>query len=136
MCLRKRHCQYTLVCSCMLHAKTRSRELVQDLFKLGLSISYDRVLSISTNIGNSVCHQYEQDGVICPANICKGLFTTAAVDNINHNPSLTTAHEYFMVQVFRCFNHFLRNIPVLIERDTVVRQRFPTDKTTECPNLI
>ena len=36
----------------MVHSKTRKRELVDILFSLGLSISYDRVLSISTELGN------------------------------------------------------------------------------------
>jgi hypothetical protein len=32
-----------------------------------------------------------EDGVVCPAILQKGLFTTSAVDNIDHNPSATTA---------------------------------------------
>ena len=37
-----------------VHAQTRKRELVDTLLKLGISISYDRVLGISTEIGNCV----------------------------------------------------------------------------------
>lgn len=36
----------------MLHAHTRERELVDKLAHLGLSISYDRVFQISTQMGN------------------------------------------------------------------------------------
>ena len=79
----------------VVHAKTRSRDLVEKLHELGLSISYDRVLAISTELGNSVCHQYHQEDVVCPPSLRKGLFTTAAVDNIDHNPSSTTAHDSF-----------------------------------------
>ena len=79
VCLVKLHCQHTLVCPCMLRLAVG---FVQDLFKLGLSISHDRVLSVSTDSGNNVCHQYEQDGIVCPANMHKGLFTATAVDNI------------------------------------------------------
>ena len=32
-----------------------------------------------------------EDGVVCPAILQKGLFTTSAVDNIDHNHSATTA---------------------------------------------
>jgi len=39
----------------MLHAQTRKRDLVDKLFNLGLSISYDRVLCLPTEMGNSVC---------------------------------------------------------------------------------
>jgi hypothetical protein len=34
---------------------------------------------------------HTKDGVVCPAILQKGLFTTSAVDNIDHNPSPTTA---------------------------------------------
>lgn len=46
-----------------VHAKTRSRELVETLHHLGMSISYDRVLAISTDIGNEVCRRYNDEGL-------------------------------------------------------------------------
>ena len=36
-----------------------------------------------------------EDGVVCPAILQKGLFTTSAVDNIDHNPFATTATTSF-----------------------------------------
>ena len=57
----------------LLYAKTRKRQLIDALFQHGICISYDRVLEISTQL------------------LQKGLFTTSAVDNIDHNPSATTA---------------------------------------------
>ena len=59
--------------------------------ELGLSISYNRVLALSTVMGNSVCTQYETDQVVCPPSLKKNVFTTSALDNIDHNPSSTTA---------------------------------------------
>jgi hypothetical protein len=47
------------------------------------------VLEISTQLGESVLSQFMQDGVVCPAILQKGLFTTSAVDTIDHNPSAT-----------------------------------------------
>ena len=78
-----------------LHAKTRKRDLVDTLFSLGLSISYDRVLEISTAMNNRVCELYMSDNVVCPPNLREGLFCTAAVDNIDHNPSSTTSTDSF-----------------------------------------
>ena len=52
-------------------------------------------MSISTQISNSVLERYERDGVVCPPKLRKGLFTTAAVDNIDHNPSSTTSQGSF-----------------------------------------
>ncbi|KAG0715633.1 hypothetical protein GWK47_011480 [Chionoecetes opilio] len=70
-------------------------DLIEMLFDLGLSISYDRVMAISTSMGNRVCEQYHRDEVVCPPNLREGLFTTAAVDNIDHNPSSTTSTDSF-----------------------------------------
>ena len=79
----------------MLHAKTRKRGLVDKLFSLGLSISYDRVLRLSAQMGNSVCQLYRIEQVVCPPTLRSNVFTTAAVDNIDHNPSATTAKNSF-----------------------------------------
>ena len=75
----------------ILHASTRKRELIDMLHKLGLSISYDRVLQISAELAYTICTLYEEEGVVCPPNLKKHVLTTAAVDNIDHNPSSTTA---------------------------------------------
>ncbi|KAJ7384068.1 hypothetical protein OS493_024082 [Desmophyllum pertusum] len=62
---------------------------------MGLSVSYERVMSISTDAANSVCSRFEQDGVVCPPKLRGNLFTTGALDNIDHNPSATTAKDSF-----------------------------------------
>ena len=56
---------------------------------------YDRVLWLSTDMGNTVCNMYELENVVCSPTMRVNLFTTAAVDNINHNPSFTTAKHSF-----------------------------------------
>ena len=73
----------------LMHTKTRKRDLVDTLFHLDLSVSYDRVLSISTDLGDSICRFFQQEGAVCPPELKSGLFTTGAVDNIDHNPSST-----------------------------------------------
>ena len=65
------------------------------VYNLGISVSYDRVLSISTQLGSEVCHRYHEHKAVCPPNLCLDLFTTAAVDNIDHIPSSTTAKDSF-----------------------------------------
>ena len=44
-----------------LHAHTRKRELIDNLCSIGIRISYDRVLWLSTDMGNIVCKMYELD---------------------------------------------------------------------------
>ena len=49
----------------MLHTKTRKSDLVDTHFNLGLCISYDQVLKISTELGDKICY-YEQEKAVCP----------------------------------------------------------------------
>ena len=88
----------------MIHAETRKRTLVDKLYNLGLSISNDRVLELSTDMGNSVCAHFESEGVVCPPKLLK-VFTTAAVDNIDHNPSSVTAQGAFHGTGISLFQH-------------------------------
>lgn len=102
----------------MLHAGTRKRDLVDKLHKLGLSISYDRVLQISTDLANTVCRLYEEEGVVCPPNLKRHVFTTAAVDNIDHNPSSTTASDSFHGTAVSLTNHLSDTCPG-VDRDVI-----------------
>ena len=89
----------------LIHSKTRKKELVDALFELGLCISYDRVMSISTSLGNNLCHQFEMEKTVCPPKLKGNLFTTAAIDNIDHNPSSTTAQDSFHGTGISLFQH-------------------------------
>ena len=94
------------------------------LHELGLSISYDRVLTISTDLGNSICRQCHQDDVVCPPSLRKGLFTSSAVDNIDHNPSSTTAHDSFHGTGVSLFQQPTAQVP------GVCRNRVSLDQAT------
>lgn len=73
----------------------RKAEVIGKLHKLGLSISYDRVCQLTTNICNSVCDTYYENGIVCPPHLKKNEFVTAAMDNIDHNLSSTTSKDSF-----------------------------------------
>ena len=81
--------------SMLIHAKTRKRELIDTLFNLGLCVSYDRLMNISTDLGNTVCKRYHSEQVVCPPQLKSGVFTCGAVDNIDHNPSAMMAKDAF-----------------------------------------
>lgn len=93
--IRARECPLPIYTAMKIHGATRDKSLVDSFYKLGMCISYDRLLSISTEITNSVIGRYESEGVVCPSKLRQGLFTTAAVDNIDHNPSSTSSHDSF-----------------------------------------
>jgi hypothetical protein len=78
-----------------LHATTRKRELVDTFHKMGLCISYGRLLSLSADVVNAVLATYEASGLVCPPKLIKNVFLTGQVDNIDHNPSSTTAKSSF-----------------------------------------
>ena len=86
-------------------AKTRKRELIDKLHENGISISYDRVLEISGQLGETVVKQYVEDDVVCPPILRKGLFTTSALDNIDHNPTATTSSTSFHGTSISLFQH-------------------------------
>ena len=117
------------------HAKTRSRKLVDNLYDLGLSVSYDRVMSISTNLGNGVCRRFEEEQVVCPTNLRKGLFTTAAIDNIDHNPSSTTASDSFHGTGISLFQHVSTNCPGIDLQIVAIEQSLPTITTKKISQL-
>jgi len=107
----------------LIHGQTRKRELVETLFHLGVSISYDRVLDISTNMATAAATQYEKDGVVCPLILRRHLFTTAAIDNIDHNPTSTTAHTSFHGTGISLFQNRAT------ESDGTERERTPTENS-------
>ena len=85
--------------------KPVKRTLVDTLFDLGLCISYQQVLDISTELGNKICYHYEAEQAVCPPKLKSHLFTTAAVDNIDHNPSSVSAQDSFHGTGISLFQH-------------------------------
>jgi hypothetical protein len=77
----------------ILHAETRKRDLVDKLFYLGLCISYDRLQHISTGLANNITECFDVTSGACPNSLLKGLFTTAAVNNVDHNPGSSNASD-------------------------------------------
>ena len=63
---------------------------------MGLSVSYDRILQFDNKLATSVCALTKEIGLVCPVHLCHGLFITGALDNLDHNPSSTTAKGSFV----------------------------------------
>jgi len=88
---RERETPLPIYIGLKIYAETRNRGLIDTMNKVWLSISYDRVMSVST----FVCIRFEHDGVVCPPKLRKHFFTTGALDNMDDNPSATTAKDSF-----------------------------------------
>ena len=78
-----------------IHTLTRSKNIVNILFRLGISVSSDCILELENALANAVCKRFEEEGVVCLTNLRKGLFTVGALDNIDHNPSSTISQDSF-----------------------------------------
>eukprot|EP00794_Sanderia_malayensis_P016479 gene16479-18117_t len=52
-------------------------------------------LKVSADLGNLLSAEFEATGIVCPLSLRKDIFTTMAVDNIDHNPSSATAADSF-----------------------------------------
>ena len=78
-----------------IHTQTRSKKILNCLHILSISISYKRVIEVENSLGSSICKRFEDEGIVCPSQLRKGLFTVGALDNIDHNLSSTTAQGSF-----------------------------------------
>ena len=78
-----------------IHSQTRSKKLLNHLHRLGIIISYNRVIELENCLASSVRTRFEQGGVVCPSQLWEDLFTVGAFDNIDHNLSSTTAQGSF-----------------------------------------
>ena len=70
-------------------------EILLIRFLVWVCVFYDHLLRLTSDISNRVCEQFTVDGIVCPPKLRSKLFTTAAVDNIDYNPSSATAKTSF-----------------------------------------
>ena len=89
-----------------MHVKTRRNTLVEILCALGLSVSYDSVLRLSSHLANAVCVRYEENGTACPPNLRGQVFTTCCHGQHRPRPLVHNSNRMFksMAQVFLSFN--------------------------------
>ena len=58
-------------------------------------MSYDRLMEIKDWLATAVSKRFKEDGCVSLACLKKGLFSVEALDNLDHNPSSTTATSSF-----------------------------------------
>ena len=75
------------------------------LYEHGLAISYARVLEISAQLGEAAVSKYVEDELVCPTFLRRRLFITAAMDNIDDNPTAKTAATSFHGTSTTVFQH-------------------------------
>ena len=118
----------------LLHAKTRKCGLIDKLYDLGMSVSYDRVLAISTAMGNTVSARFEEEYVVCPPRLRFSLFTTSAVDNIDHNPDSTMAKGSLHGTGISLFQHPSKIVQGEDRSVSIIDDSVSTKKLTPLPD--
>lgn len=89
------HFLFTWDCKCIPLLEAR-RLLNLYIAWVSCSVSYNQVIELENMLTSTVCDRFESEGIVCPLNLHKGLFTVGALDNIiDHNPSSTTAQGSF-----------------------------------------
>lgn len=73
------------------YGKGRDKALIEELHTLGLSVSYNRVNEITSQLCRKVINEANSRQVLCPSNLRHGVMVAAAIDNIDHNPSSNTS---------------------------------------------
>ena len=63
------------------------------------------MLEVSAQLADAAVAKYVEDGVVCPPDLRMGLCTTAAMDNIDHNLTATTATSSFHGTSISMFQH-------------------------------
>ena len=130
----------------LIHSKTRSEDLVNRLHSLGLCISYDCLSTLSTYLGNSVIDQFDKDGLVCPSSLRCNLFTTQAVDNIDHNPSSRTVKDLWHGTAISTSQHLKDKddgtfrLPLDLQKDKLqskkLLKQLPTEYTSISPYVL
>ena len=92
------HCEPPLAVflALKLHSQTRSKKLVELLHTYSLGVSYKKVLTIEVNFAQAIADKTRANAdIVCPTNLCQNIFTVAALDNLDHNPTSRTASSSF-----------------------------------------
>ena len=104
-----------------VHSLTRCKKLITELYQLGLSVSYDRLMEIEDWLATAVAKRFEEDGCVSPVCLKKGFISVGALDNLDHNPSSTTGTSSFQGTGISVFSFLQR---VILVRDVSQSQYF------------
>ena len=131
---RERETPLVIYLALKCHALTRSRSLVDTMFNLGICISYDRLLQLGADMANGVLARFEIENVVCPPKLRTNVFTTCAVDNIDHNPSSSTSHGSFHGTAISAIQHPTHDSPGADRGVVVFEEGSPLRKVRPLPS--
>ncbi|VDI71978.1 Hypothetical predicted protein [Mytilus galloprovincialis] len=66
-------------------------------------------------MANDACRRYVQEGIVCPTNLLQNVFTSSAVDNIDHNPSSISLKAAFHGTGISLFQHISEDVQGVVQ---------------------
>ena len=89
----------------MIHSKTRMKSVIKKLAALGQNIVYNHVKEMQEQVMKQEIKRVDEMGLACPKNLKPSIFTTTAIDNIDHNSTSSTAQNHFHGTSVSGFQH-------------------------------
>lgn len=119
-----------------VHSTCKSRLLITSLNRTGVSISYDEIQRIRSNLASFTAAE-SKNHVPLPSHFDRSLFTTAAFDNFDHDEAtlsgLNSSHDTVAV-LFQDSNEINKKKPNISETEVNHRKRRFGD-TLKCQEL-
>lgn len=88
-----------------IYGRSRDKQYIDLMHEKGVSVSYNRITEVTSQLCRLVVQRARDENVVCPANLKKNIFTMAALDNIDFkSTSNTSAFEFHGtgISVFQC----------------------------------
>ncbi|KAJ8405689.1 hypothetical protein AAFF_G00316690 [Aldrovandia affinis] len=123
----------------VLTGRVHSTKLKDRIMTYFPDLEEHKVLSISTDLGDRICRFFQKEGTVCPPELKSGLFTTGAVDNIDHNPSSTSAQDSFHgtgISLFQHPNSDSRGVQRVVPDDTATSAAHLPQSYTIVPPVV
>lgn len=116
-----------------LHSDARQRKHIELFSSMGLASNYSRVREIKLDVARAVCRRIDQEGVVVPTNMKKGVFTTCDCDNLDHLKTSNLSNSNFNGSMLTFTNHLSRQNmgtsrdPIKIDPCETSKPRLPDD---------
>ena len=125
---------FTLYIGLKIRSDDRLKKYVELLSSVWLSSSYSRVREIKLDVARAVSERIEQEGVVVPTYMKKGVFTTCDCDNLDHRKTSNISNKSVNGSMLTNTNHFTKENsdtfrdPVLFWKVVCVCQHGSIDK--------
>lgn len=87
------------------YGRNRDKQLIKEMHDKGMCVSPNRVTAVTSQLCRMVVKRAEEEKVVCPSNLRKNLFTTAAIDNFDVRATSLSGKGEFHGTSISIFQH-------------------------------